>query len=136
MEAGYRWVHRAAHVLTNDEGHTATQVRQIYEMFLTEMEQTPSLSETLAAMLFTFRKVTTSYWPGLFHCYDIADLPRTNNNLERYFGSVRYHERRATGRKTASPGIVVRGAARVVAGVATRLHHFCGADLQPTDIER
>lgn len=35
VEAGYRWVHRAAYVLTNDEGHTATQVHQTYEMLLT-----------------------------------------------------------------------------------------------------
>ena len=25
------------------------------------------------------RKVTASYWSGLSHCYDIPDLPRTNN---------------------------------------------------------
>jgi len=48
------------------------------------MEQTPTSSKTLATMLSTFRKVTTSYWPGLFHCYDQADLPRTNNDLEQY----------------------------------------------------
>ena len=66
----------------------------------------------------------------------MADLPRTNNDLEQYFGSARYHERRATGRKVASPGVVVRGAVRVVASVATRLHHFCAADLQPTDVVR
>jgi hypothetical protein len=33
-------------------------------------------------------------------------------------------------------GVVVRGAVRVVASVATRLHHFCAADLQPTDVVR
>ncbi len=136
VEMGYRWVHQAAHLLTNDEKQTASQVRQNYEILLAEIEQAPPLSEALTTMLTTFRKVTASYWPGLFHCYDVTDLPRTNNDLEQYFGSARYHERRATGRKTASPGVVVRGAARVVAGVATRLHHFCGADLQPRDIER
>jgi hypothetical protein len=136
VEMGYRWVHRAGHLLTNDEKQTASQVRQNYETFLAEIEQAPETSVTLIIMLATFRKVTASYWPGLFHCYDVADLPRTNNDLEQYFGSARYHERRATGRKTASPGIVVRGAVRLVTSVATRLHHFCGADLQPTEIER
>ena len=47
----------------------------------------------------TFLKVTQSYWPGLFHCYDVADLPRTNNDLEHCFGAVRYSERRASGRR-------------------------------------
>lgn len=136
VEMGYKWVHRAAHLLANEEKQNASQIRQSYETLLAEIEQTPKTSETLATMLTTFCKVTASYWPGLFHCYDVADLPRTNNDLEQYFGSARYHERRATGRKTASPGVVVRGAVRVVAGVAARLHHFCGADLQPVDIER
>ena len=50
-----------------------------------------------------FRTVTKSYWLGLFQCYQVAELPRTNNDLEHLFGSTRYLERRATGRKMASP---------------------------------
>ena len=67
-----------------------------------------------------FVKVTKSYWPGLFRCYASADIPRTNNDLEHLFGSHRYHERRASGRKRASPGLVVRGSVRVGSGLATR----------------
>ncbi len=136
VQQGYMWVHRAAHILSNDEKQTATQVRHTYEDLLTEMEQTSTSSETLATMFSTFQKVTTSYWPGLFHCYDHTDLPRTNNELEQYFGSARYHERRATGRKRASPGLVVRGVVRVVASVASRLHPFSGPELCPTDFTR
>jgi hypothetical protein len=33
--------------------------------------------------------VTKSYWSGLFFCYDVSDLPRTNNDLEHIFGSTR-----------------------------------------------
>jgi hypothetical protein len=136
VQLGYTWVHRAAHLLSNDNHQTAAEVRQVYEDLLAEMEQAPLSSEALATMLSTFRKVTTSYWPGLFHCYDLLDLPRTNNELEQYFGSARYHERRATGRKQASPGLVVRGAVRVVASVASRLHPFSGAELCPSDLPR
>ncbi len=136
VQLGYAWVHRAAHLLSNDNNQTAAEVRQAYEDLLAEMEQAPPSSETLATMLSTFRKVTTSYWPGLFHCYDVADLPRTNNELEQYFGSARYCERRATGRKQASPGLVVRGAVRMVASVASRLHPFSGAELCPNDLTR
>jgi hypothetical protein len=133
VQQGYAWIHRAAHLLTNDQQQTAADVRQTYEQLLTEMEQAPASSETLTTMLSTFRKVTTSYWPGLFHCYDHTDLPRTNNELEQYFGSARYHERRTTGRKSASPGLVVRGAVRVVASVASRLHPLSEAELRLTD---
>ena len=80
-----------------------------------------------------FHKVTASYGDQLFHCYDVPDLPPTNNALEQCFGSARYHERRATGRKGASPGLVVRGAARLVAAVTTRSQSWAAADLCPAD---
>jgi hypothetical protein len=80
-----------------------------------------------------FLKVTASYEPGLFRCYDVTDLPRTNNDLEHYFGTARYQERRATGRKQAMPGLVIRGAVRMVASIATRAEPFSAADLQPKD---
>jgi len=136
VQTGYTWVHRAAHLLTNDDKQNATQLRQSYETLLSEMEQVTTSSEMLRTMLTTFRKVTASYWPGLFHCYDEPDLPRTNNDLEQYFGSARLHERRATGRKTASPGLVVRGSVRVIALVASPLHHFTSAELCLTDVAR
>lgn len=43
VKQGYAWVHHAAHLLSNDEQHTAAQVRQTYETFLAEVEQTPTL---------------------------------------------------------------------------------------------
>jgi len=90
----------------------------------------------LPPCLLRLARVTASYWPGLFHCYDEPNLPRTNNDLEQYFGSARRHERRATGRKSASPGLVVRGAVRVIALVASPRHHFNVAELRLTDISR
>src|SRR5688500_17446475 len=91
---------------------------------------------TLAPALERFLKVTRSYWPGLFHCYAVDGVPRTNNDLEQFFGSSRHHERRATGRKRASPGLVLRGSVRLVAGAATRLRIRTGAELQPHDPAR
>jgi len=66
----------------------------------------------------------------------VPDLPRTNNDLEHEFGSQRYHERRATGRKTASPAAVLRGEARLVAAIATRQRPPSGADLGCVDREQ
>jgi hypothetical protein len=80
-----------------------------------------------------FLKVTRSYWPGLFRCYEVEDLPRTNNDLEQFFGSYRYHERRASGRKVACPETVVRGSVRVVASAATHLRPIGTEDLVPSD---
>lgn len=90
----------------------------------------------LAPALDRFLKVTRSYWPGLFHCYAVEGLPRTNNDLEQFFGSSRHHERRATGRKGASPALVLRGSVRLIAGAATRVRRRSGPELQPRDRAR
>ncbi len=71
-----------------------------------------------------FLIVSASYWPSLFHCYDVPGVPRTNNGLEQFFGSVRYHHRRASGRIRASAATVVRGSVRALAATASRLHLF------------
>ena len=89
---------------------------------------------TRAAAVEHVRKVTASYGPRLLPCYEVPDLPRTTNALEPYFGSARYHERRATGRKSAAAGVVVRGPVRVVAAVATGLHPFTGPEIRPADL--
>jgi hypothetical protein len=54
--------------------------------------------------------------------------------LEQYFGIARYLERRATGRKMASPALVVRGAVRVVALMATRQQLLSAEELRPRDL--
>src|SRR5437763_10201408 len=134
MERAYAWVHQAAHLLANAEQRSVEELRQAYAALLADMVTQRDTLPTLAAAVEHFLKVTASYWPGLFHCYTVPDLPRTNNALEQYFGSARYHERRATGRKSAAAGLVVRGAVRVVAAVATGLHPFSGAELRPVDL--
>jgi hypothetical protein len=82
-----------------------------------------------------FLKVTHSYAPHLFFCYQIPDVPRTNNDLEQSFGSVRRSERRATGRRGAVPGLVVHGAVRVQAALATRIKTFTAHDLVPHNLQ-
>ena len=134
VQAGYALVHRAAHVLTNVDHLSSKEVQQQYERLLEEMRHHAFPSALFCQMTATFLKVTASYWPGLFHCYDVVDLPRTNNDLEHVFGSTRYHERRATGRKQASPGLVVRGSVRVVATIVTQNNHFSGFELAPRDL--
>ena len=89
----------------------------------------------LAPALVHFRKVTRRYWPGLFACYTVPDLSRTNNDLEQFFGAYRYHDRRTTGRKVASPSLVLNGSVGIIAAVATRLHPYSAAALAPENIK-
>lgn len=107
----FGWVHRAAHILGQVELGGAA-VRAQLSGLLGAMTRHRESVGTLGEAVDHFVKVSRSYWPGLFGCYDTAGLPRTNNDLERAFGSHRYHERRATGRKGASPALVLRDAAK------------------------
>jgi hypothetical protein len=121
-------------LLTNAEERDVTALQQAYEQLLETMKEQQEQLGALAPAVAHFRKVTASYWDGLFQCYQVKDLPRTNNDLEQYFGTARHVERRVTGRKRASPTLVVRGSVRVVAAGATRLSSFSAADLRPTDV--
>jgi len=123
-------------VLANEDKRRAKtvkrRVREVVERMQAKAEQAERQGEEkLSAGLRHFAKVYDSYEPGLYHCYSVADVPRTNNELEQTFGSHRYHERRASGRKVASAGLVVRGSVRLVAGLATRLRVRTGEELAP-----
>jgi hypothetical protein len=115
-------VHRAAHILGNEAGEDATMVRRRFDGLVAAMARHRASAGDLAGAIDHFCKVTRSYRPGLFHCYAVPELPRTNNGLEQLFGSQRHHERRSTGRKMASPAAVLRGEVRLIAATATRLH--------------
>jgi len=130
----YGWVHRAAHILNNDTQDTGAAVKRRLHGLLGAMRQHQAKARTLAPAVGHFLKVSRSYWPGLFHCYSIPALPRTNNELEQFFGAYRYHERRATGRKVASPAVVLRGAVRLIACAATRLRPFTSEELAPDTV--
>jgi hypothetical protein len=133
LVGAYAWVHGAAHILANHDGLTGEQVHVQYQRLLDDMVAHKAELGALSGAVDHFRKVTASFAPGLFHCYDVPDLPRTNNDLERCFGSVRYHERRATGRSGAVPGVVVRGAVRVLTALVCRFHPLSAEELPPTD---
>lgn len=126
-------MYRLAAVLRNKEGLDAAGVRRRYRGLIGALARHRRATGRLSEAFAHFLKVTRSYWPGLFQCYDVADLPRTNNDLEQFFGSYRYHERRCSGRKVACPGTVVRGSVRIVAAAASRLRPIEVEDLVPSD---
>ena len=122
IKRAYGWVHRAAHILGNEAGEDAVMVQHRFDGLVAAVARHRACAGSLAGAVDHFCKVTRSYRPGLFHCYAVPELPRTDNGLEQLFGSQRHHERRATGRKMASPAAVLRGEVRLIAATATRLH--------------
>ena len=92
IECAYGWVHRAAHILSNEAGEDATKVQRRFDGLVAAITRHRATAGSLARAIEHFGKVTRSYRPGLFHCYAVPDLPRTDNGLEQLFGSQRYHE--------------------------------------------
>ena len=132
----YAWVWRAAHILGEHGPNNAAEARRQLGGLLGAMVRHGVQLGSSAGAAAHFVRVSRSYWAGLFSCYEVADLPRTNNDLEQSFGSHRYHERRASGRKGSSPCLVLRGQARLLAAAATRRRAFGVAELAGADRSR
>jgi hypothetical protein len=132
--AGYHWVHRTAPILSNHDQREALTVPRRLGGLLGALTHHQSAAGTLAPALGHFRKVTRSYWPGLFACSTVPELPRTNNDLEQFFGAYRYHDRRATGRKAASPALVLSSSVCVIAAAATRRYTYSAEELAPENV--
>jgi hypothetical protein len=89
VRVAYGWVHRAAHILHNDAQATGAAVQRRRHGLLGVMRQHQAKAGPLAPAVGHFLQVSRSYWPGLFHCYSVPELPRTKNDLEQFFGAYR-----------------------------------------------
>lgn len=68
----------------------------------------------LAPWLAQFRHdllaISERYWSGLFHCYNIGGLPRTNNDHESLYGQLKRQLRRQSGFSELRQPLLRRGA--------------------------
>jgi hypothetical protein len=55
---------------------------------------------------------------GLYHCYDVPELPRTDNAMEQFYRRVKACERRITGHRRSDPFVLRVGSAAVYAVAA------------------
>src|SRR5262249_56138193 len=85
VRVGYHWVHQAAHILSNQDQHEALTVQRRLGGLLGAMTRHQAAAGTLAPALGHFRKVTRSYWPGLFACYTVPHLPPPTHHLHPLF---------------------------------------------------
>ena len=125
----YNWIYKAAEILDNETGLDAVGVQQSFQTLLDSMLHQKNEALPLEPGITHFLKITRSYWSGLFHCYEVGGLARTNNDLEQAFGVLRHHQRRCTGRKVASSSVVIRGTVQLASAIATALHCFTAQDL-------
>lgn len=136
LQRAYCLIHQAAQILANHEQDTGTQVRERYLAYVSQMQEQKADLGSLGEAIEHFCHKTSNFAAGLFQCYDVEGLPSTNNDLERCFGVARVHERRATGRRGAIPGVVVRGSVRVMTAVITKDQIFSVEELRPSDYQR
>ncbi len=78
--------------------------------YLDRLDQRTDLSAPLIEFREHLRGLTKRYAPGLFHCYDIPGLPRTNNDLESLFGRLRRQTLRTSGPHHAKQRLHEEGA--------------------------
>ena len=125
----YDWVHHAAKILANHAQFDSSIVQLCLSALTEAMSARQTSAGSLLGGIIHFLKVTASYWSGLFFCYSVPGLPRTNNDLEHIFGTVRHHQRRCTGRKVAPASLVLRGSVQLIACVATQITPWCAQQL-------
>ncbi len=136
LESVYQLVHQAAQILANQDQYTGAQVRERYLAYVRQMQEHKAKVGPLGEAIEHFCHITDNFAAGLFYCYDVKGLPRTNNELEHCFGVARVHERRATGRRGAIAGVVVRGSVRVITAVVTKEQSFSAEELRPCNYQR
>ena len=79
--------------LPEAESQTATALSSTIQgqvdAYLKQLSKRSELNDFLLSFRQHLQALTKRYEKGLYHCYDIAGLPRTNNDLESLFGRVR-----------------------------------------------
>lgn len=101
FQQGAAWLRDIAYILepTASQAVCGEQVAGQLRAYLDTVLRWPQVTPTFYAFGRHLDKVSRSYWPGLFHCYDVPGLPRTNNELESRFRDTGRRLLRTTGQK-------------------------------------
>ena len=101
FQQGAAWLRDIAYILEPavSQALRGEQVAEQLRGYLDTVRRWPASPPTLDEFALHLDTVSRSYWPGLFHCYDVPGLPRTNNELESRFRETGRHLLRITGQK-------------------------------------
>lgn len=81
---------------------TGAEVSARVDKYLWALTQQVDLDESDRAVAHHIDHTFRNRWWGLFRCYDVPDLPPTNNDLETSFGRLKTNQRRVTGCKSVN----------------------------------
>lgn len=90
---------------------TSQSVSQAVDEYLNKLlaQVSTGLDETDRLIATHINQTFRDRWWGLFTCYDVDGLPRTNNELERYMRRIKSGYRRISGRKNVHAAIIRYG---------------------------
>jgi hypothetical protein len=117
---------------TADAAPTGAEVRRDVEACLAEIDAALGAGQVpdwLRAPVGHVGIVLRRLGAGLYHCYDVPDLPPTNNEQERFYRRIKTAYRRTTGRRRADAFVVRVGGFAAYAAAASD-------DPEPTILRR
>jgi hypothetical protein len=101
LHQGAGWLRDIAYILEPVPTYplSAADIAGQLRSYLDTVQRQPKVPPTVEAFGRHLDTVSQSYWPGLFHCYEVPGLPRTNNELESHFRETRRRLVRTTGQQ-------------------------------------
>ena len=101
LQQGAAWLRDIAYILepVRPQGLKREQVAAQLHGYLGAIRCPHDVSPTIYDFGLHLDKVTRSYGPGLFHCYEVPGLPRTNHEIESHFRDTGRQMFRITGQK-------------------------------------
>jgi mutator family transposase len=101
LQQGAAWLRDIAYILEPVPTFplSAVDVAGQLRGYLDTVQRQPALSPALETFRRHLDTVSRRYWPGLFHCYEVPGLPRTNNELESHFRETRRRLLQTTGQQ-------------------------------------
>jgi hypothetical protein len=113
LSQGAEWLHQISELLDPEDKppRTGEQVQTALLSYLDDIRHQSQNNEVLAKFARQIEKTSHSYQSGLFHSYDIPDLPRTNNDRESEFRALNQQLLRTTGQKGGTRRLIQRSGA-------------------------
>lgn len=107
-----QWLIDLEHLLDpeRDPPKTSVSVTQAVDRYLVDLISCNTHDAEDQQVAEHIQQIFRSFWWGLFTCYDVEGLPRTNNELERFIRQIRMGYRRVSGRKNVHDFVIRYGA--------------------------
>ncbi len=100
---------------------SSASVKQAVDRYLVDLTTDSTHDAEDQRVAEHIRQIFRSFGWGLFTCYEVEGLPRTNNELERFIRQIKMGHRRVSGRKNVHDVILRYGAYAALVDPAERL---------------